>query len=287
MEFEKFEEITEKGFDLDNKLKNSTSFSELFNAVDAIEELYKESDKLLIESESLNSNSNKKSKSSVLYKVVKPVLAASSILTSAIMGSGIAKELSNNTLEDIIFEPMYSNINSDNQQDNNIILGQVEYVPTNDATRSDTNLIQEQESGNITLQNNKINFKNVHSINSISDPSFSSVFKVPDLNVTKENNLYNVQFNQSEDVYSFWNNGSRFTIDLVTDNFVEFKNRDTGELTRYYEGYNIKNAYLHIKEIKEYGFDREKYINKHKAIIEHYSIKNKDYINFFNKHLEL
>ena len=263
MEFEKFEEITEKGFDLDNKLKNSTSFSELFNTVDDIEDLYKESDKLLLESESLNSNSNKKSKSSVLYKVVKPVLAASSILTSAIMGSGIAKELSNNTLEDIIFEPMYSNINSDNQQDNNIIIGQVEYVPTNDATRSDTNLIQEQESGNITLQNNKINFKNVYSINSISDPSFSNVFKVPDLNVTKENNLYNVKFNQSEDVYSFWNNGSRFTIDLVTDNFVEFKNRDTGELTRYYEGDNItannNNFTININDNRVF-FERE--VNK-------------------------
>ena len=63
MEFEKFEEITEKGFDLDNKLKNSTSFSELFNAVDAIEELYKESDKLLIESESLK-----------LFKLTNPFL---------------------------------------------------------------------------------------------------------------------------------------------------------------------------------------------------------------------
>ena len=261
--FEKHEEITEKGFDLDNKLKNSTSFSELFNTVDDIEELYKESDKLLLESESINSNSNKKSKSSVLYKIAKPVLAASSILTSAIMGSGIAKELSNNTLEDIIFEPMYSNINSDNQQDNNIIIGQVEYVPTNYATRSDTNLIQEQESGNITLQNNKINFKNVHRITSNSDPKFHNVWDLPDLNVTKENNLYNVKFNQSADVYKFENNGSRFTRELVTDNFVEFKNGDTGELTRYYEGDNItaqnNNFTINIKDNRVF-FERD--VNK-------------------------
>ncbi|MEK9774499.1 MAG: hypothetical protein VW298_02675, partial [Candidatus Woesearchaeota archaeon] len=215
--FEKHEEITEKGFDLDNKLKNSTSFSELFNTVDSIEELYKESDKLLLESESLNSNSNKKSKSSVLYKVVKPVLAASSILTSAIMGSGIAKELSNNTLEDIIFEPMHSseNTNSINLIDNlyqinNGIITH-EFTPDKIYDHEEKVLI-ESNPGEITLTSKSIEFDlrdtqdnlifdsyNGHNLfNSLEWIGERENKNIDKININKENCLdeYNLSLNE-------------------------------------------------------------------------------------------
>lgn len=53
----------------------------------------------------------------------------------------------------------------------------------------------------------------------------------------------------------------------------------------YYEGYDVSSAYEHIKNIKENGFDKQAYIKKHRAILDHYSMINPKYIEFFKSHL--
>jgi len=144
-------------FNSGNLISMAESIKELENEVSSL------NDKLLLESESVNPNSNKKSKSSVLYKVIKPVLAASSILTSAIMGSGIAKELSNNTLEDIISEPMHSseNTNSINLIDNlyQINNGRINHEFTPDKIYDhEEKVLIESNPGEITLTSKNIEF---------------------------------------------------------------------------------------------------------------------------------
>jgi hypothetical protein len=51
----------------------------------------------------------------------------------------------------------------------------------------------------------------------------------------------------------------------------------------YYHKCDINTAVKHIRNIKEYGFNRKEYIDRHKPLLEKYSIKNPEYINFFNK----
>ena len=55
----------------------------------------------------------------------------------------------------------------------------------------------------------------------------------------------------------------------------------------YYDGCNVLQAYQHIKNIKNNGFDKENYISKHKTILDYYSMRNPEYKDFFNKHLQL
>ena len=56
----------------------------------------------------------------------------------------------------------------------------------------------------------------------------------------------------------------------------------------YYEGKNMSQKFTeHIKNLKINGFDRDKYINKHKELIHKYSFSNPDVISFFKNNLKL
>lgn len=55
----------------------------------------------------------------------------------------------------------------------------------------------------------------------------------------------------------------------------------------YYETMNVEEAYKHLKWLSDGNFNRQQYIERHKPILEKYSMRNPENIDFFDKNLQL